>query len=80
MFAARRVRVATGATRIGADGVKFRIENGDSDIEAVGWGLGHRTADLRPGAIIDIAYKLERNEFRGKSTLQLGLADFRVSA
>lgn len=80
MFAAHRVRVATGATRIGADGVKFRIETGDGNIEAVGWGLAHRTSELQPGAVIDVAYKLERNEFRGKSTLQLGLADFRISA
>jgi hypothetical protein len=36
--------------------------------------------DTTFGAAVDIAYRLERNEYRGRSTLQLGLSDFRVSA
>jgi single-stranded-DNA-specific exonuclease len=79
MFAARGVRLASTATRIGADGVKFRVVAGAGSVEAVGWGLAHRVSELQMGACIDIAYKLERNEFRGSSALQLGLADFRVS-
>jgi single-stranded-DNA-specific exonuclease len=46
-------------------------------MEAAGWGLSERSGELRAGATVDIAYKLERNEFRGRSTLQLGLVDFR---
>ena len=77
LFVARSVTVATNATKIGANGVKFAVEAPQGPMEAVGWGLSDRSGELRAGATVDIAYKLERNEFRGKSTLQLGLVDFR---
>jgi single-stranded-DNA-specific exonuclease len=77
LFVARDVRVATNATKIGANGVKFGVEAAKGSIEAVGWGLAERSDELHAGASIDIAYKLERNEFRGRSTLQLGLVDFK---
>jgi single-stranded-DNA-specific exonuclease len=77
LFVARSVSVATNATKIGANGVKFAVDAPQGPMEAVGWGLSDRSGELRAGATIDIAYKLERNEFRGKSTLQLGLVDFR---
>ena len=77
LFVAERVRVATNATKIGANGVKFTVEAPQGSMEVVGWGLSERSAELRAGAEVDMAYKLERNEFRGRSTLQLGLVDFR---
>jgi single-stranded-DNA-specific exonuclease len=77
LFLARDVKIATNATKIGANGVKFAVEASQGVIEAVGWGMSERSGELRAGASVDIAYKLERNEFRGKSTLQLGLVDFR---
>jgi single-stranded-DNA-specific exonuclease len=77
LFVAKDVRIATNATKIGANGVKFSVEAPQGVMETVGWGLSDRSAALRAGARMDIAYKLERNEFRGKSTLQLGLVDFR---
>ena len=77
LFIAEGVRVASNATKIGANGVKFAVDGERGPIEAAGWGLSDRSAELREGATVDIAYKLERNEFRGRSTLQLGLVDFR---
>jgi single-stranded-DNA-specific exonuclease len=79
LFAARRVRVASPPRTIGTDGVKVSIEAGAAPIEAVGWGLAARAGELAVGATVDIAYRLERNEYRGRSTLQLGLSDFRAS-
>ena len=77
LFTASGVRVAAGATRIGADGVKVMMEAPQGKMEAVGWGLAERASELTTGAMLDLAYKLERNEFRGRSNLQLGLVDFR---
>ncbi len=77
LFVSEGVRLATNATKIGANGVKFTVDGPSGSLEAVGWGLSDRSAELRAGASVDIAYKLERNEFRGRSTLQLGLVDFR---
>ncbi|MBI3567206.1 MAG: single-stranded-DNA-specific exonuclease RecJ [Gemmatimonadetes bacterium] len=76
-FAARGVAVATGATKIGADGLKFQVDTPAGRVEAVGWGLASRAAEVRVGASLDLAFKLERNEFRGRSTLQLAVSDFR---
>jgi single-stranded-DNA-specific exonuclease len=77
LFLAEGVRVVSGARRIGADGVKLALEAGGRRIEAVGWGLAERAGELAEGAMLDVVYKLERNEYRGITTLQLGLADFR---
>jgi single-stranded-DNA-specific exonuclease len=77
LFVAEGVRVTSNATKIGANGVKFFVDGAGGPMEAVGWGLSERCAELRAGASVDIAYKLERNEFRGRSTLQLGLVDFK---
>ncbi|HLA91810.1 MAG TPA: single-stranded-DNA-specific exonuclease RecJ [Gemmatimonadaceae bacterium] len=77
LFLARGVRAASSAVRIGADGVKLLVEAGERRVEAVGWGLADRVGELREGALLDLAYKLDRNEYRGRSTLQLAIVDFR---
>ena len=77
LFVAQGVRLMSNATKIGTNGVKFAVETPQGALDAVGWGLSERSGELRAGATVDIAYKLERNEFRGRSTLQLGLVDFR---
>ncbi len=77
VFAIRGVRVASSPTKIGADGLKFTVDGADGPLEAVGWGLAPRVAEVRPGVTLDLACKLERNEFRGRSSLQLAVADFR---
>ncbi len=77
VFAARGVTVATAPTKIGSDGLKFQVETPSGRVEAVGWGIASRAGELRPGATIDLAYKVERNEYRGRSTLQLAVSDFK---
>ena len=45
----------------------------------MGWGLADRADQLVEGAVLDMVYKLERNEYRGRMSLQLGIVDFRRS-
>ena len=76
--ARRAPRVA--AARRGQDGLKLRIDtDGGAPLEAIGWSLGaaHRGARRRRSPI-DIAYRLERDEYQGVSRLQARLADFRA--
>jgi single-stranded-DNA-specific exonuclease len=40
--------------------------------------MAPRAKELDVGMRIDIAYRLERDEFRGESRLQARLADFRA--
>lgn len=79
MFLAEGVRVSSRARRIGTDGVKLVVEAGERRLDAVGWGMAERAGELGEGAMLDIVYKLERNEYRGRTSLQLGLADFRTA-
>ena len=79
VFSARGVTILGGPDRIGADGVKLRLATSRGPMEAVGWGMAHRVNELvaARGATIELAYKLERNEFRNTSTLQAQIVDFR---
>ena len=78
VFTARGVSIVGGPDRIGADGVKVRLGTSRGPLEAVGWGLAHRVSELAAarGGTIELAYKLDRNEFRNASTLQAEIVDF----
>jgi single-stranded-DNA-specific exonuclease len=79
-FGASGVRLSGGGTRIGADGVKCLIETPAGPVEAVGWGMAARVGELRAVRPIDLAYKVERNVYRGTERLQFGIVDFRPAA
>jgi hypothetical protein len=39
--------------------------------------MAKRGRDLHTGDLLDVAFRLERDEWRGESSLQARLADFR---
>ncbi len=80
VFSARGVKIVGGPDRIGADGVKLRLATSRGPLDAVGWGLAHRVSELvaARGGSLEIAYKLDRNEFRNTSVLQAQVVDFKV--
>jgi single-stranded-DNA-specific exonuclease len=76
------VRGATvvGSPRVvGKDGLKIVLQQGEHAITAVGWGLGYRREEIRESVPYDVAFKLERDEYRGIARLQARLVDFRPS-
>ena len=79
-FTARGVEIVGGVRSIGTDGLKLVVDAPQGRLEAVGWGMAARADELRPGARVDLVFKLERNEYRGRASLQLGLADFRAAS
>lgn len=79
VFVARNV-VAVGAPRlIGKDGIKLTLlgESG-VQLEAIGWGMAPLAASITAGAALDVAFRLERDEYQGVSRLQARLADLVV--
>ena len=78
VLVARNVVVATSPRRIGTDGIKVALETARGPLDGVGWGMAPRAAELRAGTPVDIAYKLDVNEYRGTTTLQAVLQDFRA--
>jgi single-stranded-DNA-specific exonuclease len=77
VLVARGVRLAGAPRLIGQDGVRLRLKRGSGELEAVGWGMADRIGTLDPALPIDVAFRLERDEWNGVSRLQARLADFR---
>jgi single-stranded-DNA-specific exonuclease len=77
-LALRGARLAGAPTRIGrTEGVRTAISTAQGSIQAVAWRLGDRTRLLDPGAPVDLAFRLERDDYRGADRLQLNVIDVR---
>ena len=77
---ARDVTISKPPRTIGRDGLKLILDTGTGSLEAVGWGMAHRAAEFQPGSRVDIAFRLEKDEYRGESRLQARIADIRPCA
>ena len=80
------VLVASGVTVAGPPKVVGReqehlklwlADSAGSHIEALGWGMAKRAAEVEQGAVIDVAFRLESDEWNGEKRLQARMADFR---
>lgn len=82
VFATRGVAVAE--TRlVGAEGkhLKLRLTSTPGvELEAIAFGMGELYGSLQGGAIADIAYSLDMNEWNGSRRLQLKLKDLQLPA
>ena len=75
VLVAKHVALSAQPKLVGRDGLRLRLATGAGDIEAIGWGLGHRIAEFDTATPVDIAFRLERDEYRGVSRLQAKIAD-----
>jgi len=48
---------------------------GQGELEAIGWGFAPRIAEFDPAIPLDVAFRLERDEYRGLNRLQARIAD-----
>ncbi len=76
VLVSRGVRVVGTPRVVGQNGLKLRLATATGELEALGWGMAHRATELR-GTPIDVAFRLEREEWNGESKLQAKLVDFR---
>jgi single-stranded-DNA-specific exonuclease len=74
---ARGVTMSGSPRAIGKDGLKIVFAQGETTVTAIGWGFAPRRSELTEGIAYDVAFKLERDEYRGVSRLQARLIDFR---
>ena len=77
---ARGVTISRPPRMIGRDGLKLVLAAGTGSIEAIGWGLAPRAGEFEPGVMVDIAFRLERDEYRGESRLQARIADICIAS
>jgi single-stranded-DNA-specific exonuclease len=78
LLVSRGVTVAAPPRVVGKDGLKLFLHSNGRDLTALGWGMAPRAREVSVGATIDIAFRLERDEYQGESRLQARLADFRA--
>ena len=77
VFVVRGATVAAPPRVVGKDGLKLLLKDSEGELIALGWGMGPRAQELEAGDTIDVAFRLERDEWNGRSILQARLADFR---
>jgi single-stranded-DNA-specific exonuclease len=75
VLVARGVRLVAPPKLIGRDGLKLRLSAGSGELEAIGWGFADRLAEFDPSVPVDIAFRLERDDYWGESRLQARIAD-----
>jgi single-stranded-DNA-specific exonuclease len=79
VFGVRQAR-AVGARRVGEHHLRFTLDDGSAALPAIGF----RWADLVPDAWLaeplDVAFRLERDEWQGRVTLQARVAAIAPSA
>lgn len=68
VLGSRRIRVE-GARTVGSNHLKATLSGEGGRVEAIAFGWADRFAEFG-GGLVDVAFKLERNEFRGTSSLQ----------
>src|SRR5262249_32726882 len=76
LFVARGVTVLGPPRVVGKDGLKLVLKANGRELVALGWGMAPRVGEVEAGATIDVAFRLELDEYRGESRLQARLAGF----
>lgn len=77
VFLASGVRASMPPKRIGETGVRVRVEDESGALDAIAWDFAHRLPEVDWRAPFDIAYRLERDEWQGRTRLQARLCDVR---
>jgi single-stranded-DNA-specific exonuclease len=75
VMVARNVSLAAPPKVVGKDGLKLRLATGAGELEAIGWGMADRIGEFDVAKPVDVAFRLERDEYRGMSRLQARIAD-----
>jgi len=78
VLVARGVTLAAPPKLIGRNGLKLRLRDGSREIDAIGWEMAWRAPEVDVGHRVDVAFRLERDEWNGQARLQARLADFRT--
>jgi single-stranded-DNA-specific exonuclease len=76
VWGARSVTILGQPRVVGGSHLKLTVAQGNRQMDAIGFGMGDRPVPAGP---IDVAFTLERNNYRGYETLQMKLKDFRPS-
>ncbi len=71
MLSLEGVRLAGPVRRVGKNGLRMSFVLPTGTVDGIAWGLPAEHAQLVPASSLDVAFRLERDDYRGGSALQL---------
>ena len=77
VFAIIGARLGTAPRLVGQGHLKLWLSHDETHIDAIGWGMGSLIPELENWPTLDVAFRLERDEWNGQPRLQAKLADIR---
>ncbi|MCL7976394.1 MAG: DHH family phosphoesterase, partial [marine benthic group bacterium] len=78
VFVSRAVRLRQNqAVGPGGAHLRFLIEQQGERLEGIGFGAGSRRSEAEETGTVDVAYRLEENQWNGRRRIQAQLVDFR---
>ena len=77
VFAIIGARLGTAPRLVGQGHLKLWLSHDETHIDAIGWGMGSLIPELENWPTLDVAFRLERDEWNGQPRLQAKLADLR---
>jgi single-stranded-DNA-specific exonuclease len=71
--------IVADSRTVGLEGkhLKLRLSDGDRHFDAIAFGMGQYTSEVREQERVDIVYHLVENEWNGRVNLQLNIQDMR---
>ena len=79
VFGVRGAR-AVDARRVGANHLKFKLDDGSGVLDAIGFRWADQVPDAWLTSPLDVAFRLERDEWQGRFRLQAKVASIAPSA
>ncbi|HEU4989901.1 MAG TPA: single-stranded-DNA-specific exonuclease RecJ, partial [Gemmatimonadaceae bacterium] len=77
VLVSRGVTLGAPPRVVGKDGLRLTLQHAGHTLGAIGWGMAERKSELDPARPVDVAFRLDRDEWNGEQRLQARLADFR---
>jgi single-stranded-DNA-specific exonuclease len=77
VLVARGVHLVAPPKVVGRDGLKLRLSAGRGELEALGWGFADRIDEFKPDVPVDVAFRLERDDFHQELRVQAAIVDIR---
>ncbi len=79
VFVMKNIRLENVTQMGGGKHTKLFFGNADKSFPALMFGVGAGECDVLPSDRVDVAFRLDINEFQGKKSVQLMIADIRLS-
>lgn len=82
LLCVRNVRLARAPQRVGSHGshLKFTVTDGQSYVNAIAFGMGELASELATGVPLDVAFEPKLNQWQGRVTAQMQVADVRAAS